>query len=75
MNIFLIKAKEWQGYDCAQGYVIRAWTAPQARKLAAGNTGDEPENVWLSKEHSTCDKIGQCFSGDAEVLLCDFHAG
>jgi hypothetical protein len=60
-------------YDCNDGFVIRAETEADARKIASEQRGDEGSEVWLSSEKSTCDELLQ--SGDVGVVLQDFHAG
>jgi len=70
LPLWLIKRKEngsgW--HDEAYGYVVRATSSRAARKLAAECFGgDEPEDVWLDPDKSTCTRITA--SGEPEILL------
>lgn len=60
-------------YDCADGFVVRAPSEPDARGLAAQSAGDEGADVWLSAEFSACHELQR--AGDPEVVLHDFNAG
>ena len=60
-------------YDCSDGFVIRAVDAAEARLMASKKAGDEGPDAWLSSDRSSCDELLQ--SGQAEVILIDFHAG
>jgi hypothetical protein len=57
-------------YDKAIGFVIRASTAEDARKLASMNAGDEGRATWLNVEQTSCVELPQ--DGDDEVILRDF---
>jgi hypothetical protein len=54
MKLWLLKAIESGGYDCANGFVVGANDALSARKVASEKHGDEGPNVWLSPWRSTC---------------------
>lgn len=72
--LWLLKAKENNGYDVADGFVIRADTPKQARKLASKECGGEGKEIWLRAKHSICRGIESC-SGRHKVILIDFKAG
>lgn len=60
-------------YDIAQGFVVRAGSPKEARKLASAEAGDEGADVWLSAERSSCKVLKQ--DGRQGVILRDFLAG
>ncbi len=94
MKLWLLKNKEldhlnWESwFDKAFGFVIRAETEDQARKIAQENGGDEVRsrlfpngvtgetvvcnNAWLSSEYSTCEELTS--KGECGMILIDFHA-
>lgn len=73
-------------FDKAFGFVIRAETETDARKLANANAGDENEiplvqfvsgisdvkEPWLNSKYSTCVELTA--EGTNEVVIKDFHA-
>jgi len=70
LPLWLIERKEdgsgW--HDEAYGYVVRAASSRTARRLAAEcYGGDEPEDVWLNPDRSTCTRITA--NGQVKVLL------
>lgn len=62
--------KEWRGWDTLEKVVVRAQHAKAARKLAASESGDEGEKVWLDHRFSTCKQLHAY--GPAEVVVADF---
>ena len=61
------------GYDEAGGFVVRAETEGEARKLAARMRGDEGEDAWLNPYSSSCVRLRGI--GPTGVILRDFNAG
>lgn len=53
-------------YDKAFGFVIRAATESDARRIAAGDAGDEGEEAWLDSSNSTCVTLDD---GDKEEVV------
>jgi hypothetical protein len=85
MNIYLLKRHaQTPTHDVADGFVVRAQTASEARMLASQQAGDEGARIWaaspifstLSGLGSSCVKIGECSDIEpAVVLLRDFNPG
>jgi hypothetical protein len=84
MRLWLLQPKEpgkgpWAGYDVAEGFVIRAETEAQARRMAQEHGGDEcswwpaRHPTWLNEELTTCTPLAE--DGEAGVILRDFSAG
>ncbi len=67
-------------YDKAFGFIIRAETEYDARKLAHENAGDENggyfattiNSPWLDEKYSSCKRLVE--QGDAGVVLRNFAA-
>jgi hypothetical protein len=61
-------------YDKAFGFVVRADTEEEARKLAESDSGDESYGgtPWLDAALSTCAELLP--EGDACVVMKDFHS-
>ena len=57
-------------YDKTFGFVIRASTPEDARKLAASRAGDEDPCSWLNAGETSCVELPQ--DGDDEIILRDF---
>ena len=72
MKLWLLDLGNKWDYDWVHGFVIRAETEAQARKLAASWAGDEGEAAWLRPENSTCEEL--LVQGDAEMLLRDVRS-
>lgn len=74
-TLFLLRLPvNWgPGYDEASGFVVRASSESQARRLAVEQAGDEGDAVWLDPSQARCEVIDK--TGPAEVLLRDFNAG
>ena len=65
-------------YDKAYGFVVRAETEADARRLANENGGDERREIpgvypWLDSEFSTCVELTA--DGERGVVLCNFANG
>lgn len=73
MKLWLLKANDDNGWDVADGFVVRALTDEHARFLAAQLKGDEGEKVWMSPSHSSCVEIPT--DGVPDVILRSFVAG
>lgn len=61
-------------YDIADGFVVVARTALEARTLASHRAGDEGSVTWLNPARSEIKTIGEG-AGPARVVLRDFHDG
>ena len=59
-------------YDKAFGFVVRAETEEEARKLASEDCGAEGKEAWLSKKYSVCKIL--IFEGEAKIIIQDFAA-
>lgn len=74
MKLWLVSRTSEDGngiYDCYHGFMIRARNEQQARHIASQHCADEGPSCWL-----TTASIKEVFkSGEAGVLLDDFHAG
>jgi hypothetical protein len=67
-------------YDKCFGFVVRAETEHDARKLANSEAGDEnhdkwssdfkPDNVWLDPKRATCVVLND--SGPEAIIIRDF---
>ena len=44
-------------YDVAMGFVVRAGTCAQARRLAADNAGGEGKSTWTNARRSSCEVL------------------
>lgn len=86
MKLWLLRGTDdfCNGWDCAQGFVIRAQTEAEARRLAALAGGDEqygvdehneePTGGWLLPENASCTEL-TAEDLAAGVILRDFNAG
>lgn len=77
MKLWLLRPREGQAawerwYDKAFGFVVRAKTEAEARKLAGENCGDEGDACWLDSAQSTCEELTR--KGKSCVIIQDFHA-
>jgi hypothetical protein len=77
MKLWLLRPKEgrshWEPwYDKAFGFVVRANSETEARKLASGDAGDEGEEAWLLQQLSTCVELTA--DGEAGIIMLDFHS-
>ncbi len=74
MKLWLLRPAEgWDPwYDKAFGFVVRAETEADARKLVAPRAGQEGEHVWLNYNLTTCVELTQ--NGPAEIVIRDFAA-
>lgn len=86
MTIYLLKKREGVetggefgifGYDNYQGFVVRAASDDDARRIASESAhgGQSEENItaWLNPELTTCEAIEP--DGEGELILADFHHG
>lgn len=71
MRLYLLRDLH-PDFDEAEGYVIRAYDAATARKMAANCGGDRPWK-WVDPTITSCTSIGVV--GRAGVLLRAFNAG
>jgi hypothetical protein len=61
-------------YDCNVGFLVRAKSENQARKIASRrHGGDESPEKWLDPKRSSCERVR--VGGQAGILMVDFHAG
>jgi hypothetical protein len=73
MQLYLVERIGSTGYDEAAGFVIRADTPKDARKMAANEAGDEGPHTWMDTRYSTCKVLTG--EGPAGIVLTDFLAG
>ena len=70
------KGNPWEPwYNKAFGFVVRAETEEEARKLADGEAGDENRDVcqpWLNAKYSSCVELK--VKGEPGVVIRDFAA-
>jgi hypothetical protein len=72
LNLYLLTRTDNVDYDEAAAMVVAAVEPWPARAIAAASHGTEPDAVWTSPNHSTCDLIGLAAEGIApRVLLVD----
>ena len=63
--------KSWEPwYDKSNGFVVRADSEADARRLASADAGDEGIEAWLDAAKTTCVEL--LASGTSEVVICDF---
>lgn len=60
-------------YDVATGFVVAAQSPIEARRLAAGQAGDEGSQAWLSPETATCRELKP--GTTSGVVIRDYNAG
>jgi len=70
--IYLLTRLDEVGYDEFDGWVIRAKSEEEARKLANECCGNEGE-MWNDKDMVACILVEP--DGDADVILSSFNAG
>jgi len=79
MKLWLLRPRDDLGkdnpwdpwYDKPFGYVVRAETKEDARKVAdADSRGDMRKGVWLEMKYSTCVELMS--TGPAEIIIKDF---
>jgi hypothetical protein len=70
------------GYDKSFGFIVRAETEAEARKIASENAGDEnrgeflrikianTKTPWLDEKYSTCIELTS--EGEAGLIMGDF---
>jgi hypothetical protein len=73
-NIYVLTGKG--GIDKAEGFVVVAEDAQEARQLAASQPGDEGGDYW-HRPDVTVTHIGRAFEHIAgpDIILRAFHAG
>lgn len=72
MNIYLIKARVFAGYDSYDAHVVIANNTREARELCP--TGDEGD-IWRRPQESKTIKIGTTNRKRKQVVLSSFNAG
>ena len=82
MKLYELFTKVEVGYDCYQGFIIRASSAKKAREIAQKNGADECDKYlgggkekpfWTDPKKTACREVKA--SGKEEVVLSDFVAG
>lgn len=74
MRLWLLKREKMRPYyDVADGFIVRAETEDDARKIASLDAGDEGNTTWLSAKYSSCEPLSEI--GPAQSILRDFNAG
>ena len=62
-------------YDKAHGFIVRAATEMEARKMVDGMGGDEEKEAkqpWFDRRYSTCKELKP--AGKAGLIMMDFNA-
>ena len=72
---FLLTRKKWADYDQNLGFVVRAKSAREARKLVNDfpNLDMAEGTIWEDAALTRCERIKE--KGEAEVILRSFRAG
>lgn len=73
MNLYLLTRKDDAGWGEAEGFVVRARSAREARKIASGFSGYEGRHIWTSAEKSECVSLDS--EGTPGVVLRSFVHG
>lgn len=60
-------------YNKCFGFVIRAETEKDARKIAAEDCRNEGESAWMDVRYSTCKELLP--NGEAGIIIEDFSIG
>lgn len=60
-------------YDENTGFVVRAGSADEARRIAADAADDEGPQTWLNADLSTCELVDAF--GKPRVILDSYNAG
>ena len=61
--------KPW--YDKAFGYIVRAESEEEARKLGTLGSGIEAAEAWLDAKYPTCEELLP--EGKSEIVLSDIN--
>jgi len=73
MKLWILNRAEEAGYDEARGFVVRASSAVNARRLASAQAGDEEPATWTDPKRSTCRELKS--DGISGVVMYDFRNG
>jgi hypothetical protein len=73
MKLWLIEQSAQVDWDEAVGFVIRAESEVEARKMASKEAGDEGAVTWLDIAHSNCVELNS--KGEGAIILRAFKAG
>lgn len=68
---YIAEPDRW--WDCANGFIVRATSPTEARRMAADLCGDEGREFWMDRKKSSCRLIGA--RGRRGVVLRSFNAG
>ncbi len=70
MKLYLITAKFMQEVDRHSGFVIRAASESEARKLAEKEANINNKEIWLDTKESDCIEI--FIAGDSEIIFSEY---
>ncbi len=70
--IWVLKRDE-HGYDESDGFVVRAASEHEARKIASVNAGYEGRSVWLDASKSSCEVVPP--DGPSGLIFSGFRPG
>ena len=74
MKLWLLRPKKnIPFFDVVEGFVIRAETERNARKMASKACGDEGPGLWKLKTLSTCVELTS--NGPEEIIVRNFNSG
>lgn len=71
MTLWLLKALDYVGCDAYDGFVIRASSEEEARRIASER--EHSESRWLDAAQSVCTPISA--DGDPDIILDSYNAG
>lgn len=78
MKLWLLKprnktqAVEYFSWDCNLGFVVRADSPSEARKIASKKQSDEGDEVWLDPSITSCRQLKSL--GPKGVVLTDYRS-
>jgi hypothetical protein len=84
MKLYLLRRRDWKGYDIYLSFLVRAATEIQARQMIADTIwplGDvdlldyqnRECNVWLDPFNSTCEQVVE--AGMPAVIMSSYRHG
>ena len=73
MKLWILARLGFVGYDEADGIVVAAESATDARMLASEHCGDEGKSVWLDEKSASCLVLAP--GKTPRVIIVDFNAG
>jgi hypothetical protein len=75
MKLWLLRNLDRRGYDIALDMLIAATDEDTARNMAAEQSGDEGQDTWRNRQHSTCIELIPENIEREYVVVRSFRAG